>query len=48
VNLTARGGILANDPTFQTQLTQEEQNLQDEINDYEVYPVVQAGLTFSF
>ena len=48
VNLTATGGTLANDPNFQTQLAQEEQILQDEINEYEVYPVVQAGLTFSF
>ncbi len=48
VNLTATGGTLVNDPAFQAQLVQEEQNLQDEINDYEVYPVVQAGLTLSF
>jgi hypothetical protein len=48
VDLTATGGTLSNDPNFQTQLAQEEQNLQDEISDYEVYPVVQAGLTFSF
>jgi hypothetical protein len=48
VDLTASGGTLSNDANFQTQLAQEEQNLQDEVNDYEVYPVVQAGLTFSF
>lgn len=48
VNLTASGGTLSNDPNFQTQLAQEEQNLQDDVDDYEVYPVVQAGLTFSF
>jgi len=48
VNLTAAGGTLAADPNFQAQLAQEEQNLQDEISKYEVYPVVQAGLTFSF
>lgn len=48
VNLTATGGTLSNDPNFQTQLAIEEQNLQEDISDYEVYPVVQAGLTFSF
>jgi hypothetical protein len=48
VDLTASGGTLANDPNFQTQLALEEQTLQDDINDYEIYPVVQAGLTFSF
>lgn len=48
VNLTASGGTLSNDANFQNQLAIEEQNLQDDINDYEVYPVVQAGLTFAF
>lgn len=48
VNLTATGGTLSNDTNFQTQLAQEEQNLQDEINDYEIYPVVQLGVTLGF
>lgn len=48
VNLTSTGGSLSNDSNFQTQLAAEEQALQDEIDDYEVYPVVQAGLTFAF
>lgn len=48
INLTATGGTLSNDANFQTQLAQEEQNLQDDINDYEVYPVVQIGLTLGF
>ena len=48
VNLTSTGGTLSNDANFQTQLAVEEQNLQDDINDYEIYPVVQSGLTFAF
>jgi hypothetical protein len=48
VNLTATGGTLSNDANFQTQLAQEEQNLQDEISDYEIYPVVQVGVTLGF
>lgn len=48
VNLTATGGTLSNDPNFQAQLATEEQNLQDDIDDYEIYPVVQLGLTYSF
>jgi len=48
VNLTASGGTLSNDTAFLAELAQEEQNLQEDVNDYEVYPVVQAGLTFSF
>ncbi len=48
VNLTATGGSLSNDTNFQNQLTIEEQNLQDDIDAYEVYPVLQVGLTFGF
>ncbi|MDP3492968.1 MAG: hypothetical protein Q8R82_07625 [Hyphomonadaceae bacterium] len=48
VSMTATGGTLSNDANFQNQLAIEEQNLQDDINDYEIYPVVQAGLTWSF
>lgn len=48
VDLTSTGGSLSNDANFQTQLAAEEQALQDEIDDYEIYPVAQAGLTFRF
>ena len=48
VNLTSTGGTLSNDSTFQAQLAQEEANLQEDIDDFEIYPVVQAGLTLRF
>ena len=48
VSMTSTGGTLSNDANFQTQLRIEEQKLQDDIDDYEVYPVVQAGVTWSF
>jgi len=48
VDLTSTGGSLSSDANFQTQLAAEEQALQNDIDDYEIYPVVQAGLTFSF
>lgn len=48
VNLTSTGGTLSNDNNFQTQLAAEEQNLQNDVNTYEIYPVIQAGLTFRF
>ncbi|MBI1340261.1 hypothetical protein GC169_08655 [bacterium] len=48
VNLTSTGGTLSNDPTLQAEIAREETRLQDEVNDYEVYPVIQAGLTFRF
>lgn len=48
VNLTSTGGSLSNDSNFQNQLAIEEQNLQDDIDDYKVYPVVQLGVTYAF
>lgn len=48
VDLTSTGGTLSNDANFQAELQQEEDNLEDDIDDYKVYPVVQAGITVSF
>lgn len=48
VSLTASGGTLSNDSNFQAQLAQEEQNLQSDVDDYEIYPVVQLGLNWAF
>lgn len=48
VNLVSTGGSLSNDTNFQAQLTIEEQNLQNDVDNYEVYPVVQLGLTYGF
>lgn len=48
VELTSTGGSLSNDPNFQTQLQTEEQNLEDDVDKFKVYPVVQAGLTLRF
>jgi hypothetical protein len=48
VNLSSTGGSLSNDATFQAELAEEEQNLQEDIDDFEIYPVVQAGLTLRF
>lgn len=48
VELNSTGGTLSNDPNFQSQLATEEQNLEDDIDSFKVYPVVQAGLTFRF
>ena len=48
VTLSSTGGTLSNDAAFQAELQEEEQNLQSDVDDYEVYPVVQAGITVSF
>jgi hypothetical protein len=38
----------AEDAILQAEIEEEEANLQDDVDDYEVYPVVQLGLTFAF
>jgi hypothetical protein len=48
VTLTSSGGILSNDPDFQEELANEEANLEADVEDYEYYPVIQAGVTFAF
>ncbi len=48
VSMTSTGGSLSNDANFRQQLALEAQSLEDDISDYEVYPVVQAGLTWAF
>lgn len=48
VTLEASDGLLANDPNFQAQLAIEEENLRDEVDDYEVFPVARIGLTLGF
>lgn len=48
VTLDAVGGTLSNDPILQAQLAQEIQDIENEIEDYELWPVVQVGLSYRF
>jgi hypothetical protein len=48
VKLTSSGGTLSTNPTFLAEVAKEEQNLQEDIDDFEIYPVAQVGLTFRF
>ncbi|MEL7113778.1 MAG: hypothetical protein AAGK93_12720, partial [Pseudomonadota bacterium] len=48
VTLEAVGGTLSNDPILQAQLAQEIQDIENEIEDYELWPVVQVGLSYRF
>lgn len=47
VSLSASGPI-ASDPTFQQELTTEEQAFQDDLDNFEYYPVITLGLRKSF
>lgn len=44
--LSATG--LAADPVFQNDLEKEQQNLQSDLDEFEMYPVVSVGVTYSF
>lgn len=45
VTLSATGPI-ASDPSFQTELKREEQNIRDDVEIFKLYPVVSIGLSF--
>lgn len=47
VTLSADGPIASN-PQFQQQLAAERTELQNSVDDYELYPVVSVGLSFNF
>jgi len=47
VDLSADGPI-ASDQTFQNELAKEENNLQSDLDDFKVYPVIAIGLSYRF
>lgn len=46
--LTSVGGTASNDPLFQSRLVAEEQAAQEDLDDFETYPVLALGLTYHF
>ena len=48
VSLTSVGGLLSGDPTFQSELDAEIAQLEEDLESYEYYPVVNVGLTYNF
>lgn len=47
VKLSANGS-LSGDAAFQTNLAREEQSLEDELEDFQFYPVISFGICYSF
>lgn len=41
-------GTAANDPTFQADLAKEEKSLQDDLDNFEYYPVISIGFNYQF
>lgn len=48
VELTARDGLVSDDPRFLALLEQEELDVEEELEDYQFYPVVNLGVGFRF
>lgn len=48
VTLESVGGLLSDDPTLQAEIAAEEQNIEDDLEDFQLYPVLQVGLTARF
>jgi hypothetical protein len=47
-NLRARGGLLENDPGLLGDLQDEEKQIEDEVDSYQVWPVVQVMVLYRF
>jgi hypothetical protein len=48
MRLNSRGGSLSDDPDFQAALAAEEAELQAEVDNYDLFPVVTMGLGYRF
>jgi hypothetical protein len=48
MDLKSQGGSLSDDPGFRAALAAEEGELQAEVDDYELVPVVTLGLGYRF
>jgi hypothetical protein len=47
--LSPRGSAsVLNDPTFQSDVEKEKQEIQDELNQFEFWPVLSAGIVYQF
>lgn len=47
IDISATGPI-ASDPAFQANLAREKKELEDELEDYQYYPVIALGITYKF
>lgn len=48
VALSSTGGSLSGDPLLQDAIAAEEQELEDDVDQYEFYPVLSLGVTYTF
>lgn len=48
VSLKSTGGTVSDDASFQAELAKEENKAQDDLDDFDQYPVISVGLSYSF
>lgn len=48
LDLKSSGGLVSDDPSFQAELKKEEDKAQDDLEDFDQYPVIAIGLSYSF
>lgn len=48
VTLASSGGTLSDDATLQARLAEEEQEIEDDLKNFKVYPVVSFGISYQF
>lgn len=48
VSFSSVGGTLSNDPTFLADLEEEERLAEDDLEDYDLYPVISIGISYAF
>lgn len=48
VSIQSTGGTLSNDPGLRADLDAEEQSFRDDLEDYDLYPVLSVGMSYAF
>lgn len=48
VSMMATGGTLSNDPIITNEVDEQEMELEQDIEDYQVYPIIQLGISYKF
>jgi hypothetical protein len=48
VEMTSTGGTLSGNPVLQSEIAAEETDLESEVDQYDLYPVLSLGLSYSF
>jgi len=48
IELESTGGALSSSPALQAEIAKEEKKIEDDIDDFEYYPVIALGISYKF